>query len=252
MKDPVGAELLAREADTRERLSVWLARWRAGEPAPYIAGVLQFRGRRFRSDRRAYITDPELTHLVDAVLAEGDRLELVLGRAPTVLEFGVGGGTLAISVKLERPHWTVQGLDVDPGALELAAENAAWHGVTIGLIQSDLLAAWTDAAPDLLFGDPPWGGADDLSDAERDARYYAQMPIRSAFPGGTSVTELHDRLLAEVAARAWPTTVLLNYGVLDEARIHRSAAPLERYQILVPQDGVRVLRGWARAHSAPV
>jgi methylase of polypeptide subunit release factors len=229
-----------------ERLAQMLAEVAAGTPAPYVAGFLLFRGHRFRIDRRAFITDPETSALVDVVLTEGDRLAAALGRAPRLVEFGVGAGSLAISVKLARPHWQLTGIDIDEGALTLAQENASLHGVDLDLVASDFLSALpAGEAPDILFGDPPWGGCEDLYDDERDEHWYRQMPPHSAFPDDGGQTSVHDALIAATMARRWSTLLVLNYGVLPEPVIARSAAGLVDWRIAQPTPGLSVLVGRA-------
>lgn len=238
--------LLTRAADGDARqLADWRARVAAGEPAAYVVGFIEFAGRRFRIDRRAFITDAETAFLTDAVLDQGRRLQGELGRAPSILEFGVGAGTLAITVKLAEPDWPVTGLDVDAAALTLAAENAALHEVAVKLVESSYLDAWLpeDAAPDLIFGDPPWGTGSDLYDGFRDEHYYQQMPAASAFPPGGQRTAIHDELIRRVVARRWPSLLVLNYGMLPTDVIARSAAPLAHWHLLHPQAGLSVLVG---------
>jgi hypothetical protein len=58
------------------RLKRWLKRRLAGEPLAYITGGFTFRGLAFAIDKRAYITDPETTHLVSAVLRRAPRARL--------------------------------------------------------------------------------------------------------------------------------------------------------------------------------
>lgn len=243
---PYDALLRQAAAGDEERLERMRAAVAAGTPAPYVAGFLIFRGRRFRIDRRAFITDPETSALVDVVLAEGDSLAARLGRAPRLLEFGVGAGTLAISVKLERPHWRLAGIDIDTDALSLARENAELHGVAIELARSDFLGALpADDPPDLIFGDPPWGGSEDLYDTERDEHWYRQMPAHSAFPDDGGQTSVHDALIAATLARRWPTRLVLNYGVLPGTVIASSAAGLGNWRIVQPAPGLSVLVGQA-------
>ena len=230
-------------------LATMRQRVQQGEPPAYVAGFLYFRGRRFRSDPRAYVTDPELSSLIDRVLMEGDRFEAEYGRAPQVLDFGVGAGTLGITLKLERPAWTLCGLDIDADALSLAAENASLHGVELPLWHSDMLSGWPQGRPppDLIFGDPPWGSETDLyTDEGRDADYYHRMPAASAYPKGGR-TAIHDGLVAAVVARGWPSLLVLNYGVLPEAVIERSARALNQRRIERPVPGVSHLVGRSAA-----
>jgi release factor glutamine methyltransferase len=244
--DDCSERLLALAANgDPQQLAGWRARVAAGEPVAYVVGFTEFAGRRFRCDRRAFITDAETEFLTSAVLVEGARLQRELGRPPQVLEFGVGSGTLAITVKLGAPDWPVTGLDVDAPALGLAAENAALHGVKIELIASDYLDGWpaAAAAPDLIFGDPPWGTATDLYDPHRDEHYYQQMPHASAFPPTGGRTGIHDELIRRVVARGWRSLLVLNYGTLPEDVIANSAAPLAQWRLLQPKAGLSVLVG---------
>src|SRR5262249_21469800 len=119
--------LTAACGDDANRLKRWIKRRLAGEPIPYILGELMFRGRRFRIDARAYITDPESSFLVDATGVAIDTFTAQQGRPPLVAEIGSGCGSLAISLKLERPAAPVIALDLDPAALRLSIENAALH-----------------------------------------------------------------------------------------------------------------------------
>jgi methylase of polypeptide subunit release factors len=229
-----------------QRAAALRARIAAGEPAPYVLGVLRFRGHRFRIDPRAYITDPEASHLVDTVLAEGRALQAQLGRPLQVLEFGIGAATQGLSVLLEQPDWRMAGLDIDADALALAAENARLHGQDLELFASDYLTGWPAgrAPPDLLFADPPWGSREDLYDAERNADYYDRMPPASAYPQGGR-TAIHDALIRHLVARRWPSLLVLNYGVLPAELIARSAAPLPQWALRHPQPGMSVLVGRA-------
>ncbi|MCC5790279.1 MAG: methyltransferase [Opitutales bacterium] len=246
--DPQGDRLLQIAARGEESiLRDYRARHRQGEPAAYIAGFLIFRGRRFAVDSRAYVTDPELTHLLEQVLREGDRLERTLQRPPRLAEFGIGAGTLAITIALERPHWSLTGLEIDVQALALAAENAQSHQVRLRLWESDFLSGWPSAEepPDLLYGDPPWGTEHDLYDEERDHTYYQHMPYHSVFPSGNSRTGMHEKLVAEVVRSSWGTLLLLNCGILPPDEIQRFAEPLSNYRIIEPEPNLRLLRGVA-------
>lgn len=248
-QDPTGDALLVRAAcGDAAVLAQFRARHAAGEPAAYVAGFLVFRGRRFLSDPRAYVTDPELTYLVDQVHLESEALRRRLGRAPRVLEFGTGAGTLALTLALERLEAQLMGIDLDAQALALARENAALHGLDFPVWESDYFSGLPPAVqpPDLLFGDPPWGGPTDLYDTERDGSYYDRMPAKSAYPGGPSPCGIHDELIRRVAALGWPTVLVLNYGVLPEAEVRRSASPLAHAKLLHPRPELTLLVGCAR------
>lgn len=236
-------QLLIQSANgNAEKLALLRARVAAGEPAAYVAGFLEFAGHRFKIDQRAYITDPEAQNLVRVVIEQGSQLASV-NAALNILEFGVGAATLAITIKLAHPEWTLSGIDIDATALDLAAENAASFGVDIPLYQSDFLAGWPLSPPDIVFGDPPWGGSDDLYDSERDEHYYLQMPAASTFPPDGERTGIHDELIRRMVALDWNSLLILNYGILPIEVIARSAAPLRQWQLVHPQPEISVLIG---------
>lgn len=104
---PYDALLRQAAGGDEERLERMRAAVAAGTPAPYVAGFLIFLGQRFRIDRRAFITDPETSALIDVVLAEGDSLAARLGRAPRLLEFSVLPETVIASSAAGLGDWHI-------------------------------------------------------------------------------------------------------------------------------------------------
>ncbi len=214
------AALRAAAGGDPARFRTLLKRRLAGDPVAYVLGQIHFRGRRFRMDRRAHITDPETSHLVEAVLAAARDLP----DGAVVAEVGVGAGALAISVALEAPRVTLVGLDVDSDALALCRANQALHGVGFDLLESDMLHGWGDRQPPaLVFGDLPWGDETTVYDEFRDVRHYLHMPPAAAFPLGDR-TSAQRELIQQVMRLGWPSRVILNCGTLPEADIQSLAA----------------------------
>lgn len=245
--DPAEALALARAAGgDAPRLKRWLKRRLAGEPLAYITGGFTFRGLAFAIDKRAYITDPETTHLVSAVLARARALAAASPRAPLLADFGVGCGSLALAIRHALPAARVVGLDLDPDALAVAARNAAAHRLPLRLIESDLFESWPASlrAPDLIYGDPPWGDPTTLYEAAaRPAGHYHAMPPVSAFPLGGR-TGVHRQILLAVARRGWPSEIWLNGGVLPPAELVALARAVGApdFAIVTPAPRVSLLR----------
>lgn len=234
--------LLRREAAGDPlRLARWLKRRRAGEPLAYVRGVVEFRGRRFKIDRRAFVTEPENTHLIDAIV-EAARARAD-GWPRLAADVGVGCGSLAISLAMELPATRLVGLEINDAALELARENAVLHGVELELVASDLFAAWSDRPPpDLVFGDPPWGddGDDTAYEGTPPTAHFLQMPALSALPeeGRTAV---HRRILDDLRERGWRTEVFLNCGCLPEADVVALGRRTRWFEVLHRAPGASVL-----------
>ena len=234
---------LASAASDAPQLRRWLKRRLAGEPVAHITGRFLFRGREFLVDKRAYVTDPELTHLVDAVLAAARSFAATHGRAPLIAEIGVGCASLAITLKHALPDARVVGLDLDPDALAVAARNVERHGLAITLIESDLFASWPAdlPPPDLIYGDPPWGDEGMLYAEDRPAGHYHAMPPASAFPLGGS-TGVHRQILQEITRRGWPSEVWLNGGVIPHQALTTLGALTPAHTVLSPVAGISLLR----------
>ncbi|GAB1489248.1 hypothetical protein MASR2M8_17010 [Opitutaceae bacterium] len=239
---PADVATLAAAASNHAQLRRWFKRRLAGEPLAHITGKLMFRGLEFAIDKRAYVTDPELTHLVDAVLDSAQRLAATLGRAPVLADVGVGCGSLALSIKHAFPDAVVVGLELDPDALAVAAHNAQRHGLALRLVESDLFTSWPDdlPAPDLVYGDPPWGDEQMLYADDRPAGHYHAMPPASAFPLG-GPTGVHEQILRGLAARGWTSEVWLNGGVIPRTTLERLGRLAASHTLLTPVPGLSLL-----------
>jgi len=233
---------IAADGDDKVEASL-KERWKNGEPAPYVSRFFYFRDRYFRITDEAYITDPEATYLVDAVEQMG--LSLMDGRngfRPMIAEFGVGAGTLSISVALDCPFFRVTGFDLDPNALEVARMNQEIHKTDVNLFESDYFKSWPHSEPpDLVFADPPWGTREDLYDDERDADYYDKMPPCSAYPSNGRIG-LHEGIVHSLRDLGWKCPVVMNLGVippevyqplLDLFKQSRLYAPTSQQRILI-------------------
>ncbi len=240
-RDEEREALLEHAGGDAVRLQAWARRRLAGEPLAYVVGGFRFGGHWFKSDARGYVTDHEAIWLVRSVVREVDVFRAREGRWPVVAEFGFGGGALGISVLRERPEVDLVGLDIDPAALALGQENADLHGVRPELVVSDGFAAWPRATPpDLIFGDPPWGGEEDLYDEVRDAAHYHAMPAASAYPA-EGPAAIHLLILREVARLGWASRLVLNLGVLAEKSVAELRELAAWHYLERPAPGLAVL-----------
>lgn len=238
--DDVSALALAAADDAQLRR--WLKRRLAGEPVAHIAGRFTFGGLEFAIDKRAYVTDPELTHLTTAVIAAARRFQATHGRAPFIADVGVGCGSLALVIKHAVPDATMVGLDLDPDALMVAAINAQRHGLEIHLVESDLFASWPGdlPPPDLIYGDPPWGDEGMLYASDRPAGHYHAMPPASAFPLG-GPTGVHAQILRGVAVLGWTPEIWLNGGVIPRTSLDALGRLAPSHVVIEPAPGLSLL-----------
>jgi release factor glutamine methyltransferase len=130
-------------------LEVLLQRREQQEPLAYILGYREFYGRRFRVDRTVLIPRHETEVLVEQALEWA-------GATASVLDIGTGSGCIAITLKLERPGWAVDAVDISNAALQTARENAETLGAEVTFRLSNLFEHPPQAAYDLIVSNPPY------------------------------------------------------------------------------------------------
>ena len=228
--------------EDEERLRRCIKRRISGDPVAYILGYVEFRGQRFKVDRRTYITDPETSYLVDVVIEKAQEFYANTQRPPVILEVGLGCGSLSISVKkVLQEKARVAAVDIDAGALEVAKENMRNHGTDIEWYESDLFRSLPESfVPDILFGDPPWGNEKTMYDEDRPLEHYLTMPYLAVFPIG-NCTAVHERIIRQVQERGWEASLLLNTGVLEDEHLGRLGRMTRGYTILRPTPTLSIL-----------
>ncbi len=136
-----------------DRLRELVRRRGRREPLAYVLGSWSFYGLELRCDARALVPRPETEILVERALA------LVAGRdAPAIVDVGTGTGAIALALASALPGASVTAIDVSPGALALAAENAIANGLDerVELLEGDLLAPVAGRSFDLVASNPPY------------------------------------------------------------------------------------------------
>jgi release factor glutamine methyltransferase len=173
-----------------DRLRELVRRRGRREPLAYVLGSWSFYGLEVRCDARAIVPRPETEILVERCLALLEGCE-----APSVVDVGTGTGAVALALATRRPDASVTAIDVSPGALALAAENAAANdlGERLELLEGDLLAPVAGRQFDLVVSNPPYVGADDEVDPEVADYEPAALAIY-AEDGGRAILErlAHD------------------------------------------------------------
>jgi release factor glutamine methyltransferase len=187
-----------------------VARRARREPVAYILGEWGFRGLTLAVDRRALIPRPETEIVAERALGHLRELE-----SPRVLDVGTGSGAIALALADECPGARVTAIDVSPGALALARENAARTGIEIELLEHDARVGLPGGPYDLVVSNPPYVDPAELPKLMPDVRDYEphvalvgdRMPeavARAALdvlrPGGWLVLEVGDEQASTTAA----------------------------------------------------
>jgi release factor glutamine methyltransferase len=195
------AFLIAHSDDELEPDALALFRERvgrraAGEPLQYITGRQEFYGLDFEVNPAVLIPRPETELLVETAL----ELLRDAEAAPLVCDVGTGSGCIPVALLHERRDARACGLDISPGALDVAARNAARHGVAprLTLLVSDCFDALDAEARtqtfNLITSNPPYIAESDLAGLQREVREHE--PRVALTPGGDGLSIIR-RLVAE-------------------------------------------------------
>lgn len=154
------SELLLRRMrePVPEGFTALLARRQEHEPVAYILGRQEFYGREFLVTPDVLIPRADSESVIEAALEASS--------APArVLDCGTGSGALLLTLLAERPEAEGIGIDNSPGALAVAAANAARLGLAdrSRLLQEDWREAGWQAGLgtfELILANPPYVEAD--------------------------------------------------------------------------------------------
>ncbi len=144
------AGLIARDSVDPASYAPLLARRETHEPLAYITGHKEFWGLDFLVSPATLIPRPDTETLIEAVLESGQR-------PATLLDLGTGTGCLLLSALHEFPRAFGVGIDLNPKAAALAAQNAARLGLADRA--AFLAGSWADALNarfDLILSNPPY------------------------------------------------------------------------------------------------
>ncbi len=177
----------------------------SGRPLAQVIGDREFFGLSFAVGERALIPRPESELLVEIALGAGRPAE-------RAADLGCGTGCLGITLAVRSRLVEVDLVDLDPGAVELAAANAARHGVTDRV--SAFCGSWAEPLRrrgpyQLILSNPPYVTTAEWEGLERTVRDFEP---RLALDGGDDGLAAYRQLLAEVGSVAAPGALLLLEG----------------------------------------
>jgi len=212
-------------------------------PLQYVLGHTEFYGLPFRVDERVLIPRPETEELVRWIAGDWR------GKSPAVLDIGTGSGAIAVALARSLPGSAVTALDVSPGALEVAGENARANGVEVRAIRCDVLRETPAGEYDMIVSNPPYVRESERTsmhpnvldhepglalfvpddDPLRFYRRIAELGLALLKPGGALYLEINEAFGAETAALlegSGYTDVRLRKDLFGKDRMIRACKPL--------------------------
>ena len=171
-------------------------------PVPYLTGTAWFGGRRFEVAPGVMIPRSPMAE------ALARRLEPWLADEPKrVLDLCCGCGAIGITAAFAFPAATVDLVDIDAQALELAERNVGLHGAggRVRVVESDLFANLPDARYDLILCNPPYVPTAELEGLPEEFRHEP----RHGLLGGTDGLDVWRRIVAELSVHTEAGGVLV-------------------------------------------
>jgi release factor glutamine methyltransferase len=153
-----------------------LKRRLAREPLQYILGETEFFSLPVKVAPGALIPRPETEIIVEQVLELATELGSE-GEEVDILDVGTGSGIIAVAVAVNCPAARIVAVDISAGALNVARENIALHGLDdrVRLVRQDALGSWPEiyrGAFDILIANPPYVGERDYGELPAEIRDY--------------------------------------------------------------------------------
>lgn len=179
------ARLVAEEKDA----VMALFRRRIDEriPACYLTGEAWFAGLSFKCDSRALVPRSPIAELIES------GFEPWLGGRPVerMLDLCTGSGCIAIASAHYQPEWQVDGVDLSPEALALAAENAErLHASNVRLLKSNLFRDLPGEVYDLIVSNPPYVTHAETDALPKEYSHEPEMGLRAGDDGLDLVLEI--------------------------------------------------------------
>lgn len=141
---------------TESQLLTWMRavkRIAAQEPIQYVTGKAAFYGLMFEVNPSVLIPRPETEELVDLVLGQYSN-EMPLH----VVDFCTGSGCIPVTLKKQRPAWTLTATDISTEAVATAKKNAHTHETNILFFEGDFLqdTGIPEGRWDVMVSNPPY------------------------------------------------------------------------------------------------
>lgn len=212
-----GAEISAEDA---ARLAELIQERAQRIPLQHLTGTAPFRTLELRVGPGVFIPRPETETVVEATLAEIDRI----GRETVrVVDLGTGSGAIAASIAAERPHCGVHAVEVSPEAAAWAESNFAAlpAGSSVTLHLSDL-RTFEGEGFDVVVSNPPYIPP---AMVPAEPEVHAHDPETALYGGGEDGLEL-PRAVIEAAQRllkpgGW---FILEHAEVQAQALHRICA----------------------------
>jgi release factor glutamine methyltransferase len=197
-------------------------------PLAYIRGKAPFFGREFIVNPHVLIPRPETEIMLELLK------KLPMPTAPLVADVGTGSGCIGITAALELPGARVSLYDLDPLALNVAAQNAQQLHAEVTCMQSDVLTNLTRA--DVITANLPY-----VPNDYGINRAAGHEPERAIF-GGKDGLSVYRRFWLQAGALAHTPHFILTESLPEQHAAMRELAKKAGYNQLKAENFIQVFK----------
>ncbi len=186
------------DTETCAAFAQLLAQRSEGRPVAYLTGRREFWSLDLAVDEHTLIPRADTETLVAWAL------ELNPGEHARVADWGTGSGAIALALASERPGWRLLAVEMNPGALAMAAANATQLGLeNVDFIRADWGAAQAPGSLDLLVSNPPYVAAGDPHLLKGDVRFEPRTALQSGIDGLDAIGDITTAARSCLRRGAW-------------------------------------------------
>lgn len=221
------ADLLLEAGDgDAVRLRALVQRRLGGEPLEYVLGWAAFDGHRLRVTPGVFVPRARTTVVVEQAARR-------LRRYDRVVDLCCGAGAISVALLQRVGALDLVASDVDPAAVDVAAENIGDRGIVVA---GDLFAPLPDrfrGVVDVIAVNAPYVPTASIATMPSEARDHEH---RVALDGGTDGLDLHRRIAAGAGEWLRPGGALVIEVSTGQSEASAAAFAAAGFQVSVESD----------------
>lgn len=172
-------------------------------PAPYITQIAHYAGMEFYVDQSVLIPRSPIAELIEKRFQPW----LDVDNVCSILDIGTGSACLPILAACYFPDASIDAVDIDPKALDVAMINVKKFHLQeqVQLIRSDLFTALAGKKYDVIISNPPYVDAEDMAQLPPE---FLHEPVHALASGVDGLTHIRQ-ILAEAKRHLNPDGILI-------------------------------------------